>query len=104
MTLDRRRRVVLIEDRLEGSGEHDVVVSFPLGPGRARASGSRLVLEGPSGAVTLRALEQGATWSLEPAALSPRYGAVVHAVTARRRLRLRVPACLMTEICLEETP
>lgn len=93
--LDRAARAVVVTDRVDGHGERELTLTFPLAADDAVVLGGRVIASG----LVLEALDAtGLGWRLEAGARSPRYGAIEPAVVARRRGRARLPAVLVTRI------
>ena len=108
VTLDKRERFWLVEDTLNGAGEHDFRFVFHAAPGReVRAQDSAVeMLDGATGArllvVSLEGLE---VVTVEPRRSSRDYGSKVETAAAVWSLRARVPLTarwLLLPVCAGE--
>jgi uncharacterized heparinase superfamily protein len=108
VTFDKRGRFWLVEDTLNGAGEHDFRFVFHAAPGReVRARDSAVeILDGATGArllvVSLDGLESVA---VEPRRSSRDYGSKVETAAAVWSLRARVPLdarWLLVPVCAGE--
>jgi hypothetical protein len=100
--LDREAGRILLRDRLERRGRaddaHDVVLSFPVAAAPAIDGDVVRIGSADAPVAWMRAEAPGLAWRIDPAPVSPRYGAIVPGWTVRLAGERAAPATFLTVI------